>query len=184
VTDPETTDAKLILLYIVNEFRGIPSPELMDHAIASLYMDYFTYIQATEELRRDRLLHQAVRKGEEELDSCGRPIERCDITPEGERVLSFLLPKLPAGIRTYLTAETESRQSENRKRSSVFADYSIDANGAYRVHLILSDAVRKMCDITLTAPDEKTAREMCRRWKESTADIYTNLLHALSSDLV
>jgi len=183
VTDSETTYAKLIILYILKECPGIPSQELMDHAIASLYMDYFTYVQALEELRRDRLLQQAVRKDEALLDAGRRPIERCDITPEGEVVLSFLLPKMPVGIRSYLTTETENRRSDNRKRTSVMADYSVDANGAYRVHLILSDGVRKTADIALIAPNEKTAREMCRRWKESTADIYTQLLRSLSSEL-
>lgn len=183
MNDPEITNAKLILLYIVKEFPGIPSQELMDHAIASLYMDYFTYVQALEELRRDRLLQQAVRKDETLLDAGRRPIERCDITPEGELVLSFLLPKMPVGIRSYLTAETENRRSDNRKRTSVIADYSVDANGSYRVHLFLSDGVRKIAEILLSAPNEKTAKEMCRRWKESTADIYTNLLQSLSSDL-
>lgn len=183
VTDPETTYAKLIILYIVKEFPGIPSQELMDHAIASLYMDYFTYVQALEELRRDRLLQQALRKGETVLDGGRRPIERCDITPEGEVVLSFLLPKMPVGIRSYLTAETENRRLDNKKRTSVIADYSIDANGTYRINLTLSEGVRKTAEITLTAPNEKTAKEMCRRWKESTADIYTQLLRSLSSEL-
>ena len=183
MTDPEITNAKLILLYIVKEFPGIPSRELTDHAIASLYMDYFTYIQALEELRRDRLLQQAVRKDESLLNADRKPIERCDITPEGELVLSFLLPKMPPGIRSYLTAETNDRRTDNRKRTSVLADYSVDANGFYQIRLQLTDGVRKTADIKLSAPDEKSAKEMCRRWKESTADIYGNLLRSLSSDL-
>ncbi len=183
MTDPETTYAKLIILYIVKEFPGIPSQELMEHSVASLYMDYFTYIQALEELRRDRLLHQAARKGETILDAGRRPIERLDITPEGEVVLSFLLPKMPAGIRSYLTAETGNRRSDSHRRSNVQADYSSDANGSFRVRLVLSDGVRKTAEITLTVPSEKSAKEMCRRWKESTADIYTRLLRSLSPDL-
>ncbi|MBN1891422.1 MAG: DUF4364 family protein [Clostridiales bacterium] len=181
MTEPNLTNAKLILLYIVKEFPGIPSAELMDHAIGSLYMDYFSYIQALEDLRRDRLLIRSVRKNESHRDASHRPIERCDITPEGESVLAFLLPKMPAGIRAYLSTETANRRKDDRRESSVIADYSIDATGSYRVQLVLSDGSRNTAELFLSAPDEKTAKEMCRRWKESTADIYAQLLRSLSS---
>lgn len=181
MTEPDLTNAKLILLYIVKEFPGIPSAELTDHAIGSLYMDYFSYVQALEDLRRDRLLVQSVRKNESLKDASRKPIERFDITPEGESVLAFLLPKMPAGIRSYLSTETASRRTDNRRESSVIADYSLDASGSYRVQLVLYDGSRKTAELSLSAPDEKTAKEMCRRWKESTADIYAQLLRSLSS---
>ncbi|NLO61861.1 MAG: DUF4364 family protein [Clostridiaceae bacterium] len=183
MTNPERTNAKLIILYIVKECPGIPSGELTDRAVASLYMDYFAYIEAVEGLARDRLIQRSIRKGETVKDADGRPIERMDITPEGEQVLSFLLSKVPSGIRSYLSAETENARADIRKRNYVTADYAPDANGAFLVRLILSDGIRKTAEIELFAPSEDSAKDMCRRWKESTADIYERLIRSLSSDL-
>lgn len=175
-------NAKLILLYILSKVPGIPSSELMSLAIQSLYMDYFLYMQAKEELKRDHLMLEAVRKGETRLDAESRPIELCDISPEGTTVLTRLLPTMSSGILSYLTDATSDKLRDTRRESSVLAGYSPDANGAYLVRLVLSDGARTTADLKLYAPDEKTAENMCRRWKVSTADVYTSLIKDLSSE--
>lgn len=172
-------NAKLILLYILSKVPGIPSSDLMNQAIESLYMDYFLFIQAKEELKRDHLMQEASRKKETRVDAKRRPIELCDITPEGEAVLIRLLPTMPSGVMAYLTAATETKLIRTRKDASVLAGYSPDANGAFLVHLVLTDGARKTAELSLFAPDEKAAANMCRRWKESTADVYTSLLKNL-----
>jgi len=180
VAESDITNAKLIILYIIKAFPGIPISELTEHALSSLYMDYFSFVQALEELKRDRLVMRSVRKNEHHLDGMKKPIERCDVTPEGEAVLSFLIPKMPAGIRSYLTAATSSRRAEAKKASFVTADDSLEADGTYRVRLTLSDGIRQIAKLDLHAPDEKTANTMCQRWKTSTTDLYGNLIRSLS----
>ena len=96
VPDIDLPNGKLILLYMLHQVSSVPSAELMDWAVESLYLDYFSFVQAREELKRDRLIVEATRKGETRVDAAGRPIELCDITPEGELVLGQLLPSLPA----------------------------------------------------------------------------------------
>ena len=180
--DIDLPGGKLILLYMLHQVSSVPSGDLMDWAVESLYLDYFSFVQAKEDLKRDRFIMEASRKGETRVDAAGRPLELCDITPEGEIVLQHLLPTLPAHVRAYLTKAAPKWKQEAHEEASVFANYLPDANGAYQVHLILSDGVRPTADLTLFAPDEETAQKMCRRWKESTAGIYMTILHALQSD--
>lgn len=182
VPNTDLPNAKLILLYILWKVPGIPSSELMDQAIQSLYMDYFLFIQAKEDLKRDHLMLEAVRKGETRLDAARRPIELCDLSPEGETVLTRLLPTMSSGVLAYLTAATADKLRETRREASVLAGYAPDANGTYLVRLVLSDGARTTADLSLFAPDEKTAANMCRRWKESTAGVYTSLIKDLFTE--
>jgi len=182
VPDIELPTGKLILLYMLHQVSSIPSGDLMNWATESLYLDYFSFMQAKEELKRDRFIMEAVRKGETRLDAMGRTLELCDITPEGEIILQHLLPTLPTYIRAYFTKSAPKWRQAKHEESSVLASYLPDANGAYRVRLSLTDGSRMTADLTLYAPNEEIAQKMCRRWKSSTADIYTALISGLESE--
>jgi Domain of unknown function (DUF4364) len=182
MTVQDLPSGKLILLYMLSKVSGMPAADLQAWAIESLYLDYFSFAQAKEELKRDHLMAEAVRKGESRKDASGRFIELCDITPEGEVVLNRLVSTIPMTAQAYLT-QTAVRWGQNiRAQANVKASYDPDANGAYVVRLSLYDGTNRNCEILLPAPDEDTAQKMCRRWKESTAGIYKNLLLSLCED--
>ena len=181
VPDIDLPNGKLILLYMLHQISSVPSGDLMNWAVDSLYLDYFSFVQAKEDLIRDRFIIEASRKGEKRVDAMGRPLELCDITPEGELVLQQLLPTLPAHVRAYLTKAAPKWKQAVHEEASILASYLPDANGAYQVRLTLSDGVRTTADLSLFAPDEESAQKMCRRWKESTADIYMAILTSLKS---
>jgi len=182
VPDVDLPSGKLILLYMLHQVKSVPSRDLMNWAVDSLYLDYFSFVQVKEDLRRDRFIMEASRKGETRVDAMGRPLELCDITPEGEIVLQQLLPTLPAHIRAYLTKAAHKWRQDVHEDASVLASYLPDANGAYQVRLTLSDGARSTADLTLFAPNEEIAQKMCRRWKESTADIYMTIISSLQSE--
>ncbi len=179
--DIDLPSGKLILLYMLYQVSSVPSKDLMDWAVESLYLDYFSFVQAKEELKRDRFIIEATRKGESRVDAMGHPLELCDITPEGEIVLQQLLPTLPAHVRAYLTKAAPKWKQETHEEASVLASYLPDANGAYQVRLVLADGARKTAELTLFAPNEESAQKMCRRWKESTADIYLSIVSMLQT---
>jgi len=182
VPEIDLPGGKLILLYMLHQISSVSSADLMNWAVDSLYLDYFSFVQAKEDLKRDRFIIEASRKGETRVDAAGRPLELCDITPEGEIVLAHLLPTLPPHVRAYLTKASFKWKQDAHEEASVLASYLPDANGAFQVRLILTDGTRQTADLTLFAPDEESAQKMCRRWKESTAGIYLDLLHSLQSE--
>lgn len=181
MAENDLPNGKLIILYMLNQVRSVPAADLMDWAVESLYLDYFSFVQAKEELKRDRLIVEAARKGETRKDTSGRPLELCDITPEGELVLQQLMPTLPVNVRAYLSKAAPKWKQEAHQDASIIASYLPDANGAYQVRLTLSDGAYTAADITISAPNEEIAQTMCRRWKESTGDIYRTILAALQS---
>ena len=177
----ELTTAKLIILYILGKVPGISPTELMNQSLDSLFMDYFVYTQAKNELIESHLMTQSVRKGQRVTDPSGKLLESCDITPEGQTVLTRLLPSLPSGALAYLHSEAEKKVKSNTLSKAVSADFFPDADGAYDVRLSLSEGSKNVIDIRLHAPDRKTAEKMCRQWKSSTADIYSKFIINLSA---
>ncbi len=184
MAETDSKSAKLMLLYMLKQARSIPSLDLQTWAVESLFLDYFLFMQAKEELRRDHLITEAVRKGETRRDASGKPIELCDITPEGELVLSPLIASIPTHIQAYFSGTAQKWIRKTKQDRSVLASYDPDANGAFRVRLSLLDGANTAADISLCAPDEATAQKICRRWKESTADIYRALLLSLIEDSI
>lgn len=108
--------SKLILLRIVKQIPSITSNQLTNLALETLYMDYFTMIQAFGELQRDHLLLIAVRKDESETDAAGKPLERCDISTQGELILKTLDHKIPLHVKTYLYQATSSKRKDSTLR--------------------------------------------------------------------
>jgi len=179
----DVLNGKVILLYMLHQVRGVCSSDLMKWAVDSLYLDYFTYTQAKEELKRDKLIIESVRKEEKKKDTRGIPAERCDITPEGEVVLHNLLHTLPSHVRAYLTNASLKWNLEQEREASVEATYQADANGAYLVRLELLDGRRITADLCISVPTAEIAEQICRKWKKSTFDIYASLLKSLQPDL-
>ena len=173
-------NAKLIILYILQKIPGISATDLMKQSIDSLYMDYFMFSLAKDELIRDHLMIESIRKGETRKTASGHPLSLCDITPEGHSVLTRLLPTLPPAALSYLTAEASKSVVRIKKSTEVRSYFEPDADGHYNVHLILKEGERQVANITLNAPNEKIAEQMSRRWKENTSEVYATLINLLS----
>ena len=173
---------KLVLLYMLKQIPGLPTNEWMNWAIDSLFLDYFSFAEVREELKRDHFIVESHRKEEKRMDANGQPVVRADLTPEGEVVLAQLLPTLPAHIRTYLTDEAKKRADSETQKNTVLSDYRLTSEGRYAVNLQLIEAANPLFTLTVTVRDEKHAQKICRRWKDSTADIYKTILQTLESE--
>jgi hypothetical protein len=149
--------------------------------VESLYLDYFSFVEAKEELKRDHLMTEAVRKGETRTDPSGRPLELCDITPEGEIVSaassgsSFPHTRLSEQRGSRLEPQGARRCERYRKLRSRYGRRLQSAPDAY------GRGPRNGRSLSFRA-DEDAAQKMCRQWKESTAGIYTSLLASLNPD--
>jgi len=174
--------SKLILLKIAKQIPSITSNQLTNLALETLYMDYFTMIQAFGELQRDHLLLIAVRKDESETDAAGKPLERCDISAQGELILKTLDHKIPLHVKTYLYQATSSKRKDIRRQHDVRAEYAPDANGHYIVSLSQHDGVHDLIDLKLILPDKQLASRVCRHWKSQPGSTYVKLLALLTGE--
>lgn len=174
--------SKLIILTIVKQIPSITSNQLTNLALETLYMDYFTYIQAYQELVRDHMLISGIRKEENDVDASGKPIERCDITSHGLTVLNTLDGQIPLHVKTYLLQATGSRKRDIKRDHEVRAAYEPDANGHYNVELSQHDGVHDLINIKLSVPDKQLARRICTQWKKQPGLTYVSLLALLTGE--
>ena len=182
MANTDMPNAKIIILFILSKVSGIPSSQLMDCAVESLYMDYFLFSQAKKELLDQRLMTEGERKGELRKDASGRTVLSCDITPQGTEILQRLLPSVPAGIRAYLNSASKTWRHDSSESGSVSADYYPNDEGAWEVHLRLIENGATTFSLTWHAPSEEAAERTCRRWKEATAETYLDIIRLISEE--
>jgi hypothetical protein len=173
---------KLIILSILSRIQGITLNHLTSLALETLYMDYFDFVTAYEELCRDHMSTEGVRKGEDMLDAFGRPVTRCDLTPAGIAVLSTLESRIPLPIRSYLAQACSGWQKDIRLQNTLSATSEPDGNGFYLVRLKQNDGLKDLLDLRLTIPDKSMAQQICERWKRHPQTIYLGLLSLLTGE--
>lgn len=182
MANTDLPNAKIIILFILSKVDSIPSAKLTDCALESLYVDYFSFSQAKKELLDAHLMTESVRKDESRKDASGKPILSCDITPEGEVILSRLLPSLPAGIRSYLSSASKSWRHEASEEKSVQADYAPNGEGTWDVDLRLIENGAATFSLHWVAPTETAAERTCKRWKSATAETYLEIVRLISEE--
>lgn len=173
---------KLIVLSIIHRIPDITLNQLTTLSLETLYMDYFDFVTAYEELCRDRMVTEAVRKSETKLDAAGRPVTRCDLTEQGHAILKTLEPRIPLNIRSYLAQACTGWQKDIRLKRTLSADWQPDANGYFRVQLKQNDGMKDLIRLELTLPDKGMAQQICDRWKRSPGTVYISLLSLLTGE--
>jgi hypothetical protein len=173
---------KLIILSILNRIPGVTLGQLTTIALETLYMDYFDFVTAFEELCRDQMANESIRKGEAVLDAAGRPVARCDMTPEGQSVYLTLEHRIPLPIRSYLAQACSGWQKDIRMQNILTASCDPDGNGLYRVRLRQNDGIKDLIDLALTIPDKAMGNLICERWKRHPQTVYLGLLSLLTGE--
>ena len=173
---------KLIILSILSRIQGVTLNQLTTLSLETLYMDYFDFVTAYEELCRDHMTTEGVRKGEETLDAVGRPVTRCDLTPAGTAVLATLESRIPLPIRSYLAQACSGWQKDIRLRNTLSASCEPDANGLYLVRLKQNDGLKDLIDLRPTIPDKTMGQMICDRWKRNPQTVYLGLLTLLTGE--
>lgn len=173
---------KLIVLSIIHRIPDITLNQLTTLSLETLYMDYFDFVTAYEELCRDRMVTESVRKNETKLDAAGRPVTRCDLTEQGHAILKTLEPRIPLNIRSYLAQACSGWQKDIRLKRTLSAEWRPDANGGFLVQLKQNDGLKDLIRLELTIPDKSMAQQICDRWKRSPGTVYISLLSILTGE--
>jgi hypothetical protein len=171
---------KLIILAILGQTSGLTRNQLMTLALETLYFDYFAFISAQDELVRDRLVIEAVRKDEPLTDASGHPLIRCDITPNGRNILATLEGRIPLPIRSYLASALSGWRKDQLRENTINATAAPDANGFYVVRLQQHDGRKETIDLRLNVPNQAIAEEICANWRNYPQTLYLGILSLLT----
>lgn len=180
----EMATHKLIVLAILSRTPGITLSQLTGLALETLYMDYFDFVTAFDELCRDRLATESVNKGEKVRDASGKLITRIYLTPAGEILYTTLEDRIPMPIRSYLAQACADWQQDKRREQQLSAECDPDGNGFYQVRLRQNDGRRDILELNLTLPDQQVGRAICARWLRQPQTLYLGLLSLLTGEVL
>lgn len=171
---------KLIILSILGQAIGLTYNQLMNLALETLYLDYFAFIHAFEELVHDHLVSVAVRKDEVQTDAAGQPLARCDIMPQGRNILSTLEARIPLPIRSYLASALSGWRKDQMRENTVTATADPDADGFFQVRLRQHDGRKETINLHLNVPNQVIADEICANWRQYPQTLYLGILSMLT----
>lgn len=173
----ETVNNKMILLYIAGLREGLTQQELMTVALDTLYLDYFSFSKALEQLLIDNLLHKAQRKGEKQTDANGEPVYRFSITTAGRQVLNQLESSVPIPVQRNIHATLNRFTDAARKEQEVTAEYRASTIRGWQVDLAIRDQDLIIFSTGINVPQEEMAQAICATWLQSAGDLYPELLN-------
>ena len=150
---------KLIILYMLrNSSSPITNSEISEFILDHEYTNYFHLQQALSELEETELIEK-------------RTISNTSyyyLTEDGKNTLTYFENDISQDIRTevlqYLAAQ---------------ADYYINNQGEYVVHLQLLQKGASVIDLSLAAPSLSAAKAMCRQWPKKYEEIYAKIMEGL-----
>lgn len=176
------SQARLILLAIIENLPNSTREFILDCSVKSLYLDYFTAAEALDTLLEQHLVHDALNKKELKTTADGQPVSRINITEQGASVLGALRHTLPQQITDFLLQTTCEKVKENQ----LTAHYKMSSEATFQVHLAEQNRTEIIISIELSVPTEKIAQTICQAWLNHAeikyAEIFSILMKGNADD--
>lgn len=169
----ELAENKLLLLYIFSKIKfPISNNQITQIILENNFINYFTLQQYIAELLSSNFLMYTETENK----------SRLAITEKGHRVLALFQNRLSQSklqaIDNYL-----SNQIENiKKEVTVSADYTIESKDNFIVNLKAYENDSILIDIKINVVSNKQARDLCTKWKNSSSELYSNIINMLIKD--
>lgn len=162
MADISIAEAKIYILYLVRAVPGISFHMLEENSADSLYMNYFTFNQAYDELTAGNLIDKHFEAGGV-TDALGGT-ETLTITNGGSAMLDEVLPAVRQPLLEHLENVSQKLTDLMNKKISVTSEMSREADGRFKVTLF-SDREGKAFRASFMCDSEAEARKLCDAWK-------------------
>ncbi len=174
---------QLIILTLVDELKDPSKNDLMELALRSMYMDYFSFQEHYDHLLKSKFISESLRKSETRIDSSGKALMSVDITSEGLELLNNMRELLSVPVRKFLS---ELLQEQIRKDNDdhILATYKVSEQGNFIVHLEYDDGRYEHFCLEISTSNENRARLICHRFKENPSSIYLATLESVEKELL
>ena len=165
-------DAKIHILYFVDAAPGVSYQMLMDKCMESLYVDFFAFTQAYEELISGNLMDKS--NADNGMGEAIGGTETITLTEGGRAVLNDLKCTLNNKLAGYLEKASEELKVSLENLRLVTATFEPAANGLYVAHLstIKND---RPCKIDLTCDSKESAEMICRNWRKNSKEVLNSV---------
>lgn len=161
---------KLIVLYMLNKVNfPLTNSQISEFILGKEYTTYFTLQEAMLDLEEAKFM---------EIKSI-RNTSYCYITPEGKETLGFFDNKISDSIKEDIDKYLSENKYELRDEVSNLADFYKSTSGDFTVHCLVKEGKSTLIELNLSVPSEEQAETMCKKWKNSSQDIYAYIMRTL-----
>ena len=166
---PFTVYKLIILDMLRNSSSPITNSEISEFILDHEYTNYFHLQQALSELEETELIEK-------------RTISNTSyyyLTEDGKNTLTYFENDISQDIRTEVLQYLAARGASTKNQVKAQADYYINNQGEYVVHLQLLQKGASVIDLSLAAPSLSAAKAMCRQWPKKYEEIYAKIMEGL-----
>ena len=170
MTTEALTQYKLMILYLLRSVNyPLTNSQLSGFFLDNEYTTYFTLQECISDLVEATLIssHQS------------QSTTRYEITEEGKQTLHFFEDEIPSIAKEDMEQFLHKNKFRLQNEAAVYSDYTKEENGDYLVQAELREKNDLLCRLHLSVPDEESAKNACKKWKEKSGKIYSYLLSTL-----
>lgn len=171
-------EAKIHILYLVDRCPGATYHQLLDGCMKSLYVDYFDFASAYEELIAGNLMDRSG-TAPGESDAVGSS-EVLTLTEGGIAVLSDLRGAINDKLRQTLDSIAEEL-TEDINRSSRITASAVQKDGSVEVSLGY-EGTDNTIKLSLSAADKTEADRIIRKWRHDCENLTEDFIRQLLSN--
>jgi len=166
----DLAENKLLLLYIFDRIKlPISNNQITQIVLENNFINYFTLHQYISELLTSGFLKYTAEDKK----------HRLIITEKGSKVLTMFENRLPKNKAEVLNTYLDTHLDKIKKEITVSAEYTIENKDNYIVNLITTENNKVLIDLKINVSTNKQAQELCKKWKNSSSELYEKILHFL-----
>lgn len=169
----ELAENKLLMLYI---FYNIKFPVTNDHITQIIlendFIDYFTLQQYINDLITSNCIRYTKKIGK----------NRLIITKKGEKILSLFKDRISAKKLDIIDRYLEKQRQNILNELTITAEYTIENNTDYIVDLKALENESIIVNLKLNVASNKQAIAICKRWKENSSKLYSEIIKLFTED--
>lgn len=169
----ELAENKLLLLYILKQIKlPISKGQLTEIILKNNLINYFTLQQYISELIASSFIQYS--KFDEK--------RRLTVTAVGDKVLNMFLNRISESKKALIDTYINQNISQIKNDISLTADYTLANDNSFTVNLKAVENNITLIDLKLNVVTNKQARELCKKWKSNSSELYKKILKVLIDD--
>lgn len=161
---------KLIILYMLHKVDfPLTTSQISEFILDKGYTNYFNLQQAISEAVESNLIRVE--------STHNRTLYH--LTEEGAETISFFSNNISPEIRQDIDDFFKEKKYELKDETAVKADYYLNTNHEYSVHMQVVEDNLSLIDLTVVVPDEASAEQIVNKWNKNNQEIYAMIMAKL-----
>lgn len=174
----EIVQNKLIIMYIMH---GLNMPVSNNHitklVLETRMMNYFMFQQCFNELHEGKLLELAGTSGKPAQSGY---TDSYVLTENGNNTLRYFLNLISPGVKKQLDKIAPAARNDIRNETFVTADFIPESEDKFTVNCKIDENGFRLMELKAAVGTKKDARNICDNWKNHSAEIYAEIVEALT----